>query len=140
MENQKTPRNKERYPALNFKRQVKLRRDALDGIEEYVDQLNDKEKEWLNRFLEETVITNFQHKGPLIYKGKKKRREFYGENNARNRCMFTKASAMGMLLQVQNSGALTAIIDQDQDAITADDVENAMIEMIDSKREPISED
>jgi len=132
---QVTPRDKERYPALNFKRQVKLRKGYFDGIEEYVDKLSPKEKEWLNRFLEETVVTNFKHKGPLIYKTKKARREFYNSNNARNRCMHTKADAMHMLDSIETMpGSMDKMFATDIGANNADDVENAMIAAIEFKR------
>jgi hypothetical protein len=137
---QVTPRDKEKYPALNFKRQVKLRRDYFEGIEEYVDQLSDKEKDWLNRFLEETVVTNFQHKGPLIYKTKKARREFYNANNARNRCTFTKAAAMGTLTSYETIAALEHLIDNKDGLNTPNDIEDAMIASIELKRSGVLED
>lgn len=100
---------------------------------DYLDQLNDKEKAWLNAFLEETVITNFQHKGKKFYKTKKSRKQFYGENNARNRCMFTKAKAMNTLVNTQNPGALAAIIDNEQNTDTASDIEDALLAAIELK-------
>jgi hypothetical protein len=93
------PRHKEKYAALNPKRAVKNRQEQLEVP--YLDQLNDKEKEWLNAFLEESVITNFQHKSKKkFYKSKKAKRKLYSENNARNRCVYTKAKSMGMLSQI----------------------------------------
>jgi hypothetical protein len=140
VENQKTPRHREKYAALNFKRQVKLRMDAFDGIEEYVDKLTDKEKDWLNRFLEETVVTNFQHKGTLLYKGKKKRRECYGENNARNRCQFTRAKAAGLLISVENANMLTNLMDAAELQSAAMDEEDKMLARIAAKRSGITEE
>ena len=129
IEKQVTPRNKERYPALNFKRQVKTRLDQLDI--DYLDQLSASEKEFLNRFLEETVIANFKHKGEKIYEDP---REFYGANNARNRCQYTKAKAMGMLISTPNPTALSSLVDNADNTGTADSVEDAMIAMIDYKK------
>jgi hypothetical protein len=128
VDKQRVPRHKERYAALNFKRQVKTRLDQLDI--DYVDKLSDKDKAWLNSFLEETVITNFQHKGKKHYKTKKGRREFYGANNARNRCMFTKAKAMGTLVNTSNPMALASIIDNQQNHDTASEIEDAIITAI----------
>jgi hypothetical protein len=117
VEKQKTPRNKEKYPALNFKRQVKTRLDQLDI--DYVAKLNDEEKDFLNRFLEETVITNFKHKGPKIYSDPK---PFYNSNNARNKCIYTGAKALGILESRTLEG-----MEQDSHYPTASDVEDAMI-------------
>lgn len=134
IEKQKMPRHMEKFPALNFKRQVKTRLDQLDL--DYISQLNDEEKEWLNSFLEETVITNFKHKGKKLLKTKKARRECYASNNARNRCMYTKAKAMNALTNVSNPQALAAVLDVEQSQnITVNDVEDAFLTAIMIKKD-----
>lgn len=131
------PRSKEKFAALNFKRQVKTRLPQLET--DYLDKLNDTEKAWLNSFLEETVITNFQHKGKKHYKSKKAKREFYNSNNARNRCMLTKSNAMGTTVNTKNASALSALIDG-TDNTSVNDTENAMLAAIAIKRSGIIED
>lgn len=76
------------------------------------------------------MIANFNHKGEQIYKDP---REFYGANNARNRCQYTKAKAMGMLLSTPNPTALSGLVDTVENTGTADDIEDAMLAMIDLK-------
>jgi hypothetical protein len=134
VDKQKIPRHKERWPALNFNRQVKLRKDYFEGIEEYVQQLNDKQKDFLNKFLEETVITNFKHKGSLLYKGKKKRREFYNSNNARNRCMHTMAKAMNILDSTETMPNLDVLYNTEVSNDGFNNVEDAMLTAIELKR------
>ena len=129
IENQKVPRNKETYPALNFKRQVKTRLDQLET--DYLDQLSPSEKDFLNRFLEETVIANFDHKGEQLYDD---RRPHYHANNARNRCQYTKAKAMGTLISTPNPAAMSLLVDNVETTGTADQVEDAMIAMLDLKK------
>ena len=138
VEKQKIPRHREKFAALNFKRQVKTRLDQLDI--DYVDKLNDKEKAWLNSFLEETVITNFQHKGKKHYKTKKSKREFYNSNNARNRCMFTKAKAMGTLVFNNNPSAFSSLLEQADGDATDNRLEDAFIEYFDSQKDTESKD
>jgi hypothetical protein len=121
------PRSQEKYPALNPKRAVKNRQEQLEVP--YLDQLNEKEKAFLNAFLEETVITNFDHKGKKLYKDRK---PFYGDNNARNRCMYTKAKAMQALHRVNTSEELSNLLDHDIG--TADQCEDALIMAIELKR------
>lgn len=135
--NQNVPRNKEKYPALNFRRQVKTRLDQLET--DYIDKLSDEEKAWLNAFLEETVITNFQHKGRKFYKSKKAKREFYGSNNARNRCLFTKAKAMNTIVNSKNPQALQSLLDATEQ-VTASEMEDLFITAIEIKRSGRSED
>jgi len=98
-----------------------------------LDKLGPKEKEFLNSFLSETVITNFEHKGKKLYKSKKKKREMYSENNARNRCMLSKAKATGLLLKTTDASALAAAIDE-QVNTSINHTEEAMIDILDYVR------
>lgn len=86
-------RSKEKYPALKQNLNLKTRYELIDY--DYVDQLSDKEKDWLNRFTEEYTNAKYDHEGPKIQKKKKHELESYGRNNARNRCILTLAKAMG---------------------------------------------
>lgn len=137
VEKQHIPRSKEKFPALNFRRQVKTRLDQLET--DYLDKLNDEEKAWLNAFLEETVITNFQHKGRKFYKSKKAKREFYSSNNARNRCQFTKAKAMNTIVNTKNPQALQSLVDA-MEQTTASEMEDLFIAAIEIKRSGRTED
>lgn len=91
----KTKRSAEKYPALRQDLNLKTRFDLVDY--DYLDKLNDKELEWLNKFTEEYTHTDFRHTKPIM-KTKKERREAYARNNARNRCVFTRAKASGNLM------------------------------------------
>jgi hypothetical protein len=67
----KTKRERSKYPALNKSLNISSRKDYIEtdyvrGIydsnsNELIRPLNTKEKEWLNKFYEETVVTNFYH-------------------------------------------------------------------------------
>ncbi len=50
----KVPRSKLKYPTFEVKRAVVARREELEV--DYLDQLTEAEKDWLNRFQEETVL------------------------------------------------------------------------------------
>lgn len=84
-------RRKEKYPALKPQLNLKTRYELIDY--DYVDQLTDKEKDWLNKFTEEYTNANFNHKGPKIQKKKKHEKESYDRNNSRNRCILTRVKA-----------------------------------------------
>jgi hypothetical protein len=127
VEKQKIKRSDEKYPALNPKRAVKTRQEQLEVP--YLDQLNEKEKAFMNAFLEETVITNFKHKGKKLYKDRK---PFYDANNSRNRCMYTAAKAMQRLHSASTAEALSAVLDTTPSS--ADEVEDALIMAIELKR------
>lgn len=51
----------------------------------------------MNRFVEEEVHANFNHKGPILNKSKKQRKRIYDANNARNRDAYLKAQMAGKL-------------------------------------------
>lgn len=94
-------KNGEAYPALNAKRQVFNRRDYMDC--DYFDQLNEEEKEWMNSFLSETIVTNFNHLGPDLYVDEEDKRQFYRDNNRRNRCMYNIAKSKGSLYSLEGA-------------------------------------
>lgn len=88
----KNRRNQTKFPALEKKYNLLSRQDLLDF--DYLDKLNDKEKAWLNKFVEEEVNASFRHSNPLN-KTKKQRKACYDKNNARNRDLLTKNKILG---------------------------------------------
>ncbi len=96
----KIPRNKLKYPALDVKRAVANRKDDLEI--DYGDKLSAKDKEWLNRFQEEYVITNFKHKGELLDDSVDYRRERWRYNNRRNNDMLLNAKTKNLLNRVDS--------------------------------------
>jgi hypothetical protein len=86
-------RSKAKYPALYPEYNLKTRTDLIEI--DYLDQLTDAEKDWLNRFNEEYVNANFNHKGKLVQRKKAHRKDSYDRNNARNRDILTREKAMG---------------------------------------------
>ena len=69
---------------------MKSRTEEIQDID-YLHKLNDKEKAWLNNFMEEYVNANMQHEGKKFHKTKKSRKKVYDKNNARNRDAFTQS-------------------------------------------------
>lgn len=120
----------EKYPALNPKRQVFNRRDSIDG--DYYDKLSEKEREWMNAFLSETVVTNFNHTGPDFYTTKEEKRKLFAENNARNRCALNHAKSKNLM---NNIGEVTHVIEVPEHE-TASSIEDAFILAIDTKYDP----
>ena len=96
----KSKRAKEKYPALKPEFNLKTRFELIDH--DYIDKLSPKEKDWLNRFNEEWVNANFKHAGKRIMTSKDDERASYSRNNARNRCIWTKAKASGSSVQVED--------------------------------------
>lgn len=89
-------RNRSKYPALDPSLNLKSRTEEIQDID-YIDKLNEKEKIWLNGFLEEWIGANLQHKGKKFHKTRKDRKLVYDKNNARNRDAFVTTKIMGKL-------------------------------------------
>lgn len=62
-----------------------------------MDELSEKEKQWLNKFTEEYVNANLDSKNlrKNLHKTKKLKKDCYDRNNARNRCILTQVKAQG---------------------------------------------
>lgn len=89
-----TRRSKEKYPALIPHLNLRTRFEEIDY--DYVNQLSDEEKEWLNRFTEEYTNASFKHKN-RIHKKKKDELGAYKRNNDRNNDVLTRAKASGKI-------------------------------------------
>lgn len=95
MKKKQTRRSKEKYPALKPHLNLKTRYDLIDF--DYIDQLSEDEKEWLNKFSEEYINANIDNKNPKrnLHKSKKLKKDCYDRNNSRNRDILTRAKAQG---------------------------------------------
>jgi hypothetical protein len=113
-------RRKRKYPGLEKGMNLKIRWELID--QDYINSLSDKDKEWLNNFMQEYVIADFRHKGKVLHKNKGQKRECYRRNNARNRCVYGLAMARG------------DVMDEGKNETAIDGVEDAVIDMIDSKK------
>lgn len=89
----KNRRSQSKFPALEKKYNLLSRQELISDFD-YLHKLNDKEKAWLNKFVEEEVNASFKHKNPLN-KTKKQRKVCYNRNNSRNRCLLTKNKMLG---------------------------------------------
>ena len=118
----------EKYPSLNPLRQVFNRRDLIDM--DYIKDLPESAKKWLNGFISETVVTNFDHDGTKLYKTKKDKRKLYSENNKRNIDTYNVAKSSGKLVSINN---VYEEIEGNR-STNNNNVEDALIELIDSKR------
>lgn len=103
----KTKRSKAKYPALKKDLNLRSRRDYIEP--EYINGVYDEngrqviraltaeEKEWLNKFYEETVVTSFKKDGTDFLDSVEERRAAYRDNNHRNSCLMNVKSAAGQL-------------------------------------------
>jgi hypothetical protein len=75
-------RNKVKYPGFSKKYTTRIRQEYLDI--DYVDQLNEAERAWMNKFIEEELNTQFQNDGTDFNQTKQERKKIYDRNNKQN--------------------------------------------------------
>jgi hypothetical protein len=90
-------------PGLNTKGRLDyIEADYINGVRDengvlVIRPLTEEEKDWLNQFYQETIITNFNKDGSDFYESVQERRALWRENNRRNKCVFTKAKKTNCL-------------------------------------------
>ena len=97
----KNARQKTKYPALDTNYVLKIRRDLVDY--DYIDKLSEKEKEFLNSFTEEWTGGYFRHGKKQVHPDDLKK-DCYSRNNARNRCVYSRAMSKDKVKDVTPNG------------------------------------
>lgn len=96
----KSRRNQTKYPALDPSLNLKSRSHLADY--DYLHKLDEKDLKWLNDFSEGHNNANPNAEGAKeIFKTDKDKKKCYSINNARNRCILTRAHAQGAAVQMQ---------------------------------------
>lgn len=121
----KTRRSNEKYPALKKRFMPKVRQEYLDM--DYIDDLNEEEKAWLNKFMDEELNAHFKNDERDITQSKEEKKEIYGKNNARNRCIYGIAKASNMVVDDVRP-------ENDMKITDSGLFEDYMIDQIDKKR------
>lgn len=95
-----TRRSIRAYPALDPAVNLKTRQDLIDY--DYVGRLNDDEKQWLNKFTEEYTNAKLDSKNlkKNLHNTDALKKDCYDRNNARNRCILTRANAQGLAYSI----------------------------------------
>lgn len=85
----------EKFYGTSGRTQKKIRKDVFD--QDYVEKLNYKELQFLDKFNKEFNNADFESPGRPLHKTKKDRKICTDRNNARNRCQYSRAKARGAL-------------------------------------------
>ena len=128
----KKPKNnlraRTKYAAFKPSLNLRTRYEELADISEYINDLPEKAKQWMNSFVSEFVHADFNHGGTIRHKTKKLRNACYNKNNARNRDVLTQAKAQGTAV------VFSQINDKDDSV----DEMDRMIEALDRKKRGFS--
>lgn len=89
----KNRRSRVEFPALIRKYNLRIRQESIDF--DYLEKLSKEDLDWLNRFMEEYNNASFKH--DTIDGAVETRRKSYRTNNYRNRDIFSRAKAQGIV-------------------------------------------
>jgi hypothetical protein len=134
--NPKKKRSSVKYPGLDPSVNIRIRWELISDYD-YLDKLGDKEKEWLNKFTKEYVNAEIDNKQKRknLHKTKALIRDCYNRNNARNRCVLSKAKASGRLpLFGTDPTRFLGEVGAPSPEVKAGEYEDFLITMIDKKR------
>jgi hypothetical protein len=97
----KTKRQRAKYPALRPELNLKTRYELIDY--DYINNLTEEEKKWLNKFTEEYVNAslNTQDLSSNLHNTDELKKDCYRRNNARNRDILTRAKAAGNYISTE---------------------------------------
>lgn len=106
----KSARSQSKYPGLQIRFTLPHRREFVEteyvnGVysesgEMLIRPLTDEEKDFLNRFYEETVHANFKHPGELLIADDNERKFYNNQNYARRMCCFNRAKYTKLLYEL----------------------------------------
>lgn len=122
----KNKRGEYPYPGIAPWLNPKTRAELIDH--DYISKLSEEEKIWLSKFNEEYLSGTFEHDSTDFHKGKKRKRDCYSRNNARNRDVFSRNRTYGW---VGNDETPKRIMEQTP--TSPESQENALIDLLDAK-------
>lgn len=122
----KSKRSQTKYASLQKKFHNLNVHEYLDY--DYVTQLTDKEKEFLNKFSEEYYRAYFKKDAKKHLHKKKDRKSVYASNNARNRDLYSEARKKGQLDLFGETSPSTGLA-------KAAEYEDELIEFLDASKE-----
>jgi hypothetical protein len=132
MAKKKTKRSLAKYPNLKPELNLKTRFEQLDM--DYIDQLSESDKKWLNQMMGEYVGASFNKDNRKnIQKSKEHKKDSYDRNNSRNRCILTRAKATGIVDYIEEIKPERFATDVEDDLIYKIDTENFLNELTDSE-------
>jgi len=128
MKKKQTKRSKAKYPGLRPELNLKTRHELIADYD-YLNDLNHKEKEWLNKFTKEYVNAEIDNRKPRknLHKTKALKKDCYDRNNARNRCIYTRSKASWNLKFFED-------MSEKNESLLKENLENELIDKIDSEK------
>lgn len=122
-------RSEIKNPNLNTNYNSRTKREYIDM--DYVKDLSEEDKEWLNQFIGEYYAADmdFDNLENNFHSTEKLKKDCTDRNNARNRCLYTIAKAQNKVLDVNPPDTDESVVKIRSNL----DVEDSLIDVIDEK-------
>jgi hypothetical protein len=130
-----TKRSKQKYPSLTKKYNSRVRQEYLDY--DYIDQLSDEEKKWLEDFNSEYYMANVgrqadEGKNNRFTKGRDAVKASQSANNARNADLYGKVrNKVGATKLLNYDYSLNVVEEEYSREVNPENLENALIDYLD---------
>lgn len=113
----KNKRSKEKFPNLKPELQLKTRYDLYD--QDYTHKLSEKDKAWLNKFNSEwaNAALDVNNLKKNLHNTQELKKDCQDRNNARNRCILTRAKATGIIDYIEEKKNIIEEQEDYEDAI-----------------------
>jgi hypothetical protein len=120
-----TRRRRASFPGLTKQFFSRIKQEYHDI--DYVEQLTEKQKDFLSRFMDEWLGAKLNNEGKVFHKSKKMRRKCFNMNNSRNRDIYSIAKARGNIRYYPN------LLELMENNNATDNYEGVLIDYIDKK-------
>lgn len=132
----KKQRDQTKYPNFTRKLYSRAKQEYFDYSPEFIASLNEEEKEFLHKFLGETLNAGFEGDETDLHQDPDVKKEIYGENNARNRCLYGQLKTKVRNTKLLNYDLVKNLVEEELSrGINTDHIEDSLINYIDSTRE-----
>lgn len=96
-------RSKVQYPAVKPEYNLKSRQDDIEDVQSYFNELNDADKEWMNKFMSEYNNASgvADDDTDALHNTQELRKACRDRNNNRNACIYSREKAQKKLQFVE---------------------------------------
>lgn len=103
---------KDPYSSLDPQKNMGRRLDDVEDIQEYVHKLNDKDKAFMAKFMKEynNASYNAEDLSQNLHNTPALKKSITDRNNDRNRCIYTREKAKGMLNYSSSDAELEVLV------------------------------
>lgn len=96
-------REKTEYSAVKLNVNLKSRAEDIKDVASYFNELSDKDKAWMNKFMEEYNNASFKKNNEQnLMKTDQEKRDSYNRNNARNRDIYNRLKMNNDLVYIED--------------------------------------